>query len=221
VSEPKFIALTPELHAYVVRHGAREDEALAEVRESTAALGDIAVMQISPDQGALMTMLTRLVGAARAIELGTFTGYSAICIARGLAPGGRLLACELDPERAGTARANFERAGVADLIDVELGPAGETLERLLAEADGPFDLAFIDADKTGYPDYYERCLELLRPGGLIVLDNVLRVGTVLDPDPDDESARVIAALNEAIAADERVDVAMLGVADGITLARKR
>jgi caffeoyl-CoA O-methyltransferase len=221
VSEPKFIALTPELHDYVVRHGAREDEALAEVRESTAALGDIAVMQISPDQGALMTMLTRLVGAARAIELGTFTGYSAICIARGLAPGGRLLACELDPERAETARANFERAGVADLIDVELGPAGETLERLLAEADGPFDLAFIDADKTGYPDYYERCLELLRPGGLIVLDNVLRVGTVLDPDPDDESARVMAALNEAIAADERVDVAMLGVADGITLARKR
>jgi caffeoyl-CoA O-methyltransferase len=168
-----------------------------------------------------MTMLTRLVGAARAIELGTFTGYSAICIARGLVPGGRLVACELDPERAETARANFERAGVADLIDIELGPAGETLERLLAEAGEPFDLAFIDADKTGYPEYYERCLELLRPGGLIVLDNVLRVGTVLDPDPDDESARVIAALNEAIAGDERVDVAMLGVADGITLARKR
>ncbi|HET6831541.1 MAG TPA: class I SAM-dependent methyltransferase [Solirubrobacterales bacterium] len=221
MSEPKFIALTPELHDYVVSHGAREDEALAEVRESTAALGDIAVMQISPDQGALMTMLTRLVGAARAIELGTFTGYSAICIARGLAPDGRLLACELDPERAETARRNFERAGVADRIEVRLGPAGETLERLIAEAGAPFDLAFIDADKTGYPGYYEQCLELLRPGGLIVLDNVLRDGTVLDPAPDDESARVIAALNEAIAGDERVDVAMLGVADGITLARKR
>jgi caffeoyl-CoA O-methyltransferase len=168
-----------------------------------------------------MTMLTRLVGAARAIELGTFTGYSAICIARGLAPGGTLVACELDPERVEVARRNFELAGVADLIDVELGPATETLERLRAAAGERFDLAFIDADKTGYPDYYEACLELLRPGGLIVLDNVLRLGTVLDPDPDDEGAGVIAALNEAIATDERVDVAMLGVADGITLARKR
>jgi len=221
MSEPKFIAMTPELHDYVVRLGTREDAVLAEVRASTAALGDIAVMQISPDQGALMTMLTGLVGARRAIELGTFTGYSAICIARGLGPGGRLLACELDPERAGTARRNFERAGVADSIDLNIGPAAETLERLRIEAGEPFDLAFIDADKTGYPDYYERCLDLLRPGGLIVLDNVLRDGTVLDPEPDDESAGVIAALNLAIAADERVDVAMLAVADGITLARKR
>jgi caffeoyl-CoA O-methyltransferase len=221
VSEPKFIALTPALHDYVVRHGAREDEALAAVRESTAALGDIAVMQISPDQGALMTMLTRLVGARRALELGTFTGYSAICIARGLADGGRLTACELDPERAEVARANFARAGVAALLDVRLGPADETLDRLADEGGEPFDLAFIDADKTGYPGYYEACLRLLRPGGLIVLDNVLRNGTVLDPDPDDESAGVIAALNESIATDERVDVAMLGVADGITLARKR
>ena len=130
VSDPKFIALTPELHDYVVRNGAREDEALAAVRESTAALGDIAVMQISPDQGALMTMLTRLAGATRAIELGTFTGYSAICIARGLDEGGRLTACELDPERAEAARANFEAAGVADRIDVAVGPAAETLAAL-------------------------------------------------------------------------------------------
>jgi caffeoyl-CoA O-methyltransferase len=221
VSEPKFIALTPALHDYVVRHGAREDEALAAVRESTAALGDVAVMQISPDQGALMTMLTRLVDARRAIELGTFTGYSAICIARGLADGGELVACELDAERAAVARANFERAGVADRIGIRLGPAAETLAALAAEDAEPFDLAFIDADKTGYPGYYEACLKLLRPGGLIVLDNVLRDGTVLDPDPGDESARVIADLNEAIAGDERVDVAMLGIADGITLARKR
>ncbi len=221
MSEPKFIALTPALHEYVVSRGAREDAALAEVRESTAALGDIAVMQVSPDQGALMTMLARLVAARRAIELGTFTGYSAICIARGLEPGGVLVACELDFERAGTAQRNFERAGVADSIDVRLGPAAETLAALAAEDGEPFDLAFIDADKAGYPDYYERCLDLLRPGGLIVLDNVLRDGTVLEPDPDDESARVIAALNEEIASDQRVDVAMLTVADGITLARKR
>jgi caffeoyl-CoA O-methyltransferase len=221
VSVPKFIALTPELHDYVVRHGAREDAALAAVRESTAALGDIAVMQISPDQGALLTMLTRLLGAARAIELGTFTGYSAICIARGLAPGGRLTACELDRERAEAARANFAAAGVADRIDLAVGPAAETLAELTRSAAATYDLAFIDADKTAYPGYYESCLTLLRPGGLIVLDNVLRGGTVLDPAPDDDDGRVIAELNGRIAEDERVDVAMLGVADGITLARKR
>jgi caffeoyl-CoA O-methyltransferase len=221
VSDPKFIALTPELHDYVVRNGSREDAALAAVRESTAALGDIAIMQISPDQGALMTMLVRLIGASRAIELGTFTGYSAICIARGLGEGGRLTACELDPERAETARANFAAAGVEDRIEIAIGPAGETLAELTAAAAGTYDFAFIDADKTGYPSYYESCLTLLRPGGLIVLDNVLRGGTVLDPAPDDESAQVIAGLNESIAGDERVDVAMLAVADGITLARKR
>lgn len=221
MSDPKFIALTPELHEYVVRHGAREDGALAAVRESTAALGDVAVMQISPDQGALMTMLARLSGASRAIELGTFTGYSAICIARGLADGGLLTACELDPERAETARANLEAAGVADRIDVVVGPAAETLAGLTETGPGTFDLAFIDADKTGYPGYYEACLTLLRPGGLIVLDNVLRDGTVLDPPADDEGGRAIAALNESIAEDDRVDVAMLGIADGITLARKR
>jgi predicted O-methyltransferase YrrM len=221
VSEAKFIALTRELHEYVVRNGAREDEALAAVRESTAALGEIAVMQISPDQGALMTMLARLISARRAIELGTFTGYSAICIARGLADGGALVACELDPERAETAQANFAAAGVADRIEIALGPAQETLDRLKAEGAEPFDLAFIDADKPGYPDYYESCLELLRPGGLIVLDNVLRDGDVLDPPADDESAQAIAALNERVVSDERVDVTMLAIADGITLARKR
>ncbi len=221
MSDPKFIALTPELHDYVVRHGSREDAALAAVRESTAALGDIAVMQISPDQGALMTMLVRLIGASRAIELGTFTGYSAICIARGLSEGGRLTACELDPERAETARANFAAAGVEDRIEIAIGPATETLAELTGAAAGTYDLAFIDADKTSYPSYYESCLTLLRPGGLIVLDNVLRGGSVLDPAPDDESAQVIAELNERIAGDERVDVAMLAVADGITLARKR
>lgn len=217
----KFTSLNDELHDYIVAQGAREDAALREVRETTAALGDVAVMQISPDQGALMTMLARLIGAERALELGTFTGYSAICIARGLAPGGVLVACELDPERAETARANFAAAGVADRIEVRVGPAQETLDSIAAEDTAPFDLAFIDADKTGYPGYYEACLGLLRPGGLIVLDNVLRDGTVLDPDGDDESAQAIAGLNERIAADERVDIAMLAVADGITLARKR
>lgn len=221
MSEAKFIALTPELHDYVVRHGAREDAVLAEIRESTAALGDIAVMQISPDQGALMTMLVRLIGASRAIELGTFTGYSAICIARGLTESGRLTACELDPERAAVAAANFVTAGVADRIDIVVGAAADTLAGLEQSAAGTYDFAFIDADKAAYPSYYESCLTLVRPGGLIVLDNVLRDGSVLDPATDDHSARTIADLNDAIAADARVDVAMLAVADGITLARKR
>lgn len=217
----KFVALTPELHDYLVRIGSREDEALVRVRETTAELGSVAQMQISPDQGALMTMLARLVGARRALELGTFTGYSAICIARGLAEDGELVACELDADRAATARGNFAAAGVGGRIDVRVGPAQETLDALEAEGGPAFDLAFVDADKTGYPGYFESCLRLVRPGGLIVVDNVLRGGDVLDPPAGDEGTRAIAELNERIAADERVDVAVLGIADGISLVRKR
>ncbi len=216
----KFTELNDRLHDYIVERGAREDPALAAVREETAALGEIAVMQIAPDQGALMTMLARLLGAERAIEVGTFTGYSAICIARGLREGGRLVCCELEPERAEAAQRNFERAGVAERIEVRVGPAGETLEALEAEAGEPFDLAFIDADKTGYDGYYERCLRLLRPGGLIVLDNVLQDGRVLDPG-ENESALAIDALNAKVRDDERVEIAMVGVADGLTLALKK
>ncbi len=214
----KFTALTDELHDYIVACGAREDATLARVREETAALGDIAVMQIAPDQGALMTMLARLIGARRAIEVGTFTGYSAICLARGLGEDGTLVACELEAERAATAAANFELAGVSERIDLRVGPAGETLRTL--QGSEAFDLAFIDADKTGYRDYYESCLGLLRPGGLILLDNVLQGGRVLEPDGD-ESAEAIDALNRRLAGDKRIDLAMLGVADGLTLARKR
>ncbi len=217
----KFVALTDDLHDYVVRIGSREDAALARVRATTAELGGEAVMQVSPDEGALLTVLAKLVGARRAIELGTFTGYSAICIARGLAEGGTLVACELDSDRAATARGNFAAAGVGERIDLRVGPAQETLDALEGEGGEPFDLAFVDADKTGYPDYYESCLRLLRPGGLIVIDNVLRGGDVIDPPADDAGTRAIAALNERIAGDERVDVAMLTVADGVGLARKR
>lgn len=218
----RFTSLNDELHDYIVAKGAREDAALARVRETTAALGDIAVMQISPDQGAMMTMLARLLGARRALELGTFTGYSAICIARGLTPDGVLIACELDPERAKTARANIDAAGVGERVEIRVAPAQETLDAMLTEGAEPFDLAFIDADKTGYPAYYESCLELVRPGGLIVLDNMLRDGDVLDPPAEqDEGARTISELNEAIARDESVDIVMLAVADGVTLARKR
>lgn len=215
----KFTALTPELYRYIVDHGAREDAVLRRVREETEALGEIAVMQISPDQGALMSFLARAIGARRALELGTFTGYSAICVARALPPGGTLVCCELNGEWAAIARRNFDAAEVGERIDLRLGPAAETL-RDLPTAE-PFDIAFIDADKPGYPGYYERVLELLRPGGVVVVDNLLQGGHVLDPDPDDEGTQAIAALNERLTGDERIDLAMVGVADGLALARKR
>ncbi len=215
----KFTALTPELYAYVAEHGARVDDVLGRLAAETEALGDIAIMQIAPDQGAFMSLLTRAIDARRALELGTFTGYSAICIARGLGEGGTLVTCDLNGEWTRIARRYFEEAGVADRVDLRLGPALETIRVL--PADEPFDFAFIDADKAEYPDYYEECLRLLRPGGLMMLDNVLRGGKVLDSDDDDPRTLATREVNDRAIADERVDVAMLGVADGITLARKR
>ena len=213
----KFTSLTPELHRYIVEHGARRDDALRAVEEKTEAMGDIAVMQTAPDQAALITLLVKSIGARRAIEVGTFTGYGAIAIARGLPEDGELVCCELDPEYAETSRRNLERAGVADRVRIEVGPALDTLSSL----EGEFDFAYIDADKPGYDDYYEQCLRLLRSGGLIMLDNVLLSGRAVEPPPDDESAQAIAALNEKLATDERIDIAMLGIADGVTLALKR
>jgi caffeoyl-CoA O-methyltransferase len=215
----KFTPLTDELHEYMVAHGARQDEVLRRVQEETAAMGDIAVMQIAPDQGAFMTLLARVLGAREAIELGTFTGYSAICIARGLAPGGRLIACELSEEYAEIAAGNLAAAGVADRVEIRIGPALETLADIPAAE--TFDLAFIDADKESYPAYYEQVLARTRPGGLIVVDNVLAAGRVIDPDNDQEQVAAIRETNELIAADERVDCAMVAVADGLMLARKR
>ena len=215
----KFIALTPELHAYIVEHGAREDEVLRRLAAETTELGQISIMQIAPDQGAFMTLLVRAIGARRTLELGTFTGYSAICIARGLPEDGTLVTCDVSEEWAAIARRYFEEAGIADRIDLRIGPALETLGRLPAEE--PFDFAFIDAEKSEYPDYYEEVLRLLRPGGLAMLDNVLRGGDVLNPEPVDARGRATRELNERIVVDERVDVAMLGIADGITLVRKR
>ncbi|HEY7150207.1 MAG TPA: class I SAM-dependent methyltransferase [Solirubrobacterales bacterium] len=216
----KYTELTRELYAYAVEHGARQDDVLRRLADETAReLQDVAIMQIGPDQGAFITLLMRLMGARRALELGTFTGYSAICIARGLADDGVLVTCDLNDEWTGIARRYWDEAGVADRIDLRLGPALETLRAL--PADEPFDFAFIDADKSEYPDYYEECLRLLRPGGLAMLDNVFRGGSVLDTDDDDPRNVSTRVVNERIAADDRVDVAMLPVADGITLARKR
>jgi caffeoyl-CoA O-methyltransferase len=214
----KFTALDEGLHRYLVEHGARRDPLLERLAEETEALGEISIMQVAPDQGALITLLVRAIGARSALELGTFTGYSAICIARGLPAEGRLLTCEVNEEWANVARRYFREAGLADRIELRLGPALDTLRWLPEER---FDFAFIDADKTGYPDYYEHCLRLLRRGGLLMLDNVLLGGRVLDPPSEDGSALTLAGLNERIAIDERVEVAMLGVSDGITLALKR
>jgi caffeoyl-CoA O-methyltransferase len=215
----KYITLTPELYGYVVQHGARQDDVLRRLADETEKLGDIAVMQIAPEQGAFMTLLVRAMGASRALELGTFTGYSAICIARGLADGGTLVTCDISGEWTEIARRYFDEAGVADRIDLRLGPALETLRELPAAE--PFDFAFIDADKSEYPDYYEECLRLLRPGGVIMLDNVLRGGQVLNGDDADERTAATRQVNQRAIADDRVEVAMLGVADGITLALKR
>jgi caffeoyl-CoA O-methyltransferase len=220
----KFTALDERLHTYLVEKGARQDDVLRAIERETAALGDVAEMQIAPDQGAFMTLLARIVGATEALEIGTFTGYSAISIARGLAPGGRLLCLELDEQFAATAARNFERAGVAERIEVRVGPAADAL-RGLPERE-LFEFVFIDADKAGYPVYFEESLARTRPGGLILLDNVLGGGSIASPDdevPDGWREAVVSLreLNNALAIDERVDLAMVGIADGLTIARKR
>ena len=219
----KFTALTDELYEYIVEHGTREDDVLRRLREETEErFSDVAVMQIGADQGAMMELLTRLIGARRALELGTFTGYSSICIARGLAEGGQLVACDLSDEWTEVARRYWREAGVEERIDLRLGPALETLRELPAEE--PFDLAFIDADKSEYPDYYEECLRLVRPGGLILIDNVLAAGAVVAPaaaEGREQMLRGITRTNGIVLADERVDMAMTPVADGVTMVRKR
>jgi caffeoyl-CoA O-methyltransferase len=215
----KFVALTPELHAYVVAQ-AHEDPLLGRLRaETERTLPDRAEMQIAPDQGALITVLVRAIGTVRALELGTFTGYSSICIARGLPAGGGLLTCDVSEEWTAVAGRYWAEAGVADRIELRLGPALETLAEL--PDDEPFDFAFIDADKRNYPSYWEETLRVVRPGGLIMVDNVLYGGRVAAGDGDEdlgESGEAIRRTNELIRTDERVDAVMLGVADGITLA---
>lgn len=207
---------TEELLDYVRRYGARTDEVLDRVRAETSEMPR-AAMQVAAEQGALMELVVRLIGTKEALEVGTFTGYSAICIARGLADGGRLTCLELDEEFAAIAQRNLEAAGVADRVEIRIGPARESLEAIPAQP--AFDFAFIDADKTGYPEYYELVLARMRPGGLVLLDNMLLGGSVVAPDRD--SARVLDELNRRIHADERVDMAMTIAADGLTFARVR
>ena len=220
----KFTSVDETLHRYLVEHGARQDDVLRRVQDETAAMGEISDMQIAPDQGAFMTLLARAVGAREALEVGTFTGYSAICIARGLTPGGRLLCLELSEEYAATAARNLEDAGVAERVEIRVGPAAETLAALPERE--VFDLTFIDADKTGYPLYYEEALRRTRTGGLILLDNVLGGGSIAAPDDEvpegwRESVVALRKLNSELVRDDRVDLAMVGIADGLTIARKR
>jgi caffeoyl-CoA O-methyltransferase len=217
--QEKFLALTRELYGYLVAHNPPPDPALRDLAAETAGLGPISMMQIAVEQGAFLTLLGRLLGARRAIEVGTFTGYSAISIARGLAPGGRLLCCDVSEEWTSIARRYFARAGLADTISLKIAPALETLRALPKTSD--VDLVFIDADKTSYRAYYEELLPRLRPNGVIAFDNVLWGGAVADPTDTSDDTVALRALNDFLVTYTRVDTVMLPVADGLTLARKR
>jgi caffeoyl-CoA O-methyltransferase len=211
--------LTPELHDYLVRHNRPQpDEVLQDLAKETAdLLPDQAGMQIAPEQGAFMTQLTRVVGARFAVEVGTFTGYSSICIARGLPPGGRLLCCDVSAEFTDVARRYWDRAGVADRIELRIAPGLDTLRDL--PDDPPIDLAFVDADKGGYVDYWEEIVSRMRPGGVVLVDNVFAAGRVVEDEPD-ATGEAIQRFNDHAAADDRVELAMLPIADGLSFARK-
>jgi len=215
---PKSFFLTSEIHEYVVAHGAPPDAVQQALIAETAELPN-AMMQISPEQGTFMTLLTRLIGARQAVEVGTFTGYSALSIARGLPDDGHLLCCDVSEEWTAIGRRAWASAGVDHKIELRIAPAADTLRALPNEE--YVDLAFIDADKPSYPVYYEELLQRLRPNGLIMVDNTLWGGAIVDPDVDDESTVALRAFNDMVAADDRVDSALLTIGDGLTMLRKR
>ncbi|MFL5871758.1 MAG: O-methyltransferase [Solirubrobacterales bacterium] len=212
----KFTVMTSELHAYAVGHSAHRDELMRRLSEETEQVaGEMAIMQTAPEQAALMTVLVRAIGARKALEIGTFTGYGAIAIARGLPADGRLLTLDVSEEWTAVASRYIADAGLADRVEIRLGPALESLRNIAEE--GSFDFAFVDADKAEYPEYYEECLRLLRPGGLLMLDNVFRGGQIVDADAaEDDRLRATREVNDRAAGDERVIAAMVGVADGVT-----
>jgi len=215
----KFTAMTPELYEYLEAHGQNHDRVLdALAHETRERFGGAAIMQIAPEQGAFMSLLARAIDARSAVEIGTFTGYSAICIARALPSDGRLLCCDVSEEYAEVARRYFEKAGVAERIAFRMGPALETLKAL--PPDTIFDFAFIDADKVSYREYYEAVLTRLRPNGIIVFDNVLWMGAVIDPANTTDDTKALRELNDALVDDARVQTVMLSVSDGITIVRK-
>lgn len=214
------IGLSDRLDAYIEAVSLRDSDVQRRLREETARYPH-GTMLLNPVQGQFMALLVKAIGATRAIEVGTFTGYSALCVALALPPGGTLVACDVDADAAAVARRYWSEAGVDERIDLRLGPAIQTLDALIAQGSaGRFDFAFIDADKANYDAYYERLLRLVRAGGLILMDNVLRSGKVADPEAGGD-AIPLRALNEKVGKDERVDATILPVADGLTIVRKR
>ncbi|UHD17885.1 O-methyltransferase [Thiocapsa bogorovii] len=215
------IPIDERLHRYLLEHSLRESDVKRRLREVTASL-EWSGMQIAPEQGQLMALLVELIGARRIIEIGTFTGYSALCMAEAMPADGTLICCDLSQEWTGIARDFWREAGVAERIGLRLAPALETLDALLAQGqEGQFDMAFIDADKTNYTRYLDRCLTLVRSGGLILFDNTLWDGRVADPDDQDEDTRAIRALNDRLLGDQRVTLSLVPIGDGLTLVRKR
>ncbi len=214
------INLDPRLYDYVLRVAVRETEVLRDLREETRGLPDSG-MQISPDQGQFLSLLVKMLGARRCLEIGVFTGYSSLVVAAALPDDGRLVACDLSEEWTRIARRHWQRAGVDQKIELRLGPALATLDALLeAGSAGSFDFAFVDAEKTEYVDYYERVLELLAPGGVCAIDNVLWNGRVVELEDQSAETTAIRAFNEHLATDTRVDLSLVPVGDGLTLARK-
>ena len=215
------ISITDPLHEYMLAVSLREPAVLSQLREETLQL-EAAGMQMSPEQGQFMQLLIHLLGAKRTLEVGVFTGYSSLCVALALPDDGQIIACDVSEEYTAVARRYWQSAGVAHKIQLNLGPGTATLDRLIEEGQqNSFDFAFIDADKENYATYYEQCLQLLRPGGLIGIDNVLWGGSVVDEGNQDSSTNAIRALNKQLHADTRVDLSLVPIGDGLTLARKR
>jgi len=217
--DAKTLGLEPDLYQYMVAHGMPSDPVLDRLVADTAAMGGIGRMQISPEQGAFLTMLARILNARMIVEVGTFTGYSSVCLARGLAEGGRMICCDVSAEFTARAVQAWKEAGLDDRVELRLAPAAETLRAM--PPDPVIDLAFIDADKTGYAVYYEELLARTRPGGVIAVDNVLWSGHVIDASDTTDDTVALRRFNDMVAADERVDRVMLPIADGLTLCRKR
>jgi predicted O-methyltransferase YrrM len=216
----KTLGLDPQLYQYLLSVSLNEPEILTKLREETAQ-HPMSNMQIAPEQGQFMALLVQLIGAKKTLEVGVFTGYSSLVIALALPPAGKIVACDVDPDYTAIARRYWEQAGVADKIDLRIAPALETLEQLIQQGQAnTFDFAFIDADKRNYFNYYEYALQLVRPGGLIVIDNVLWSGRVADPQDTDKRTQAIRDFNQKLSQDPRVKISLLPIADGLTLAMK-
>jgi len=215
------VALADDVYTYLLRWGVHEPEVLARLREETGS-HPRRQMQIGPEQGQLLRLLVELVGARRCLEIGTFTGYSSLSVALALPPDGSIVCCDVSEEFTAIARRYWQEAGVADKVDLRIAPALETLDALIADGgEGTFDMAFIDADKGNYPHYWERCVRLVRRGGVIAVDNVLWGGSVADASDRSPDTQAIRTLNERVHGDERVTAVTLPVADGMTIARVR